>query len=40
MLRSAVKAVHAVSFEPIHPLSGVYVGVVYFKGCFARCRLG
>ena len=29
MLRAAVTAVRGVPFKPIHPLSGVYVGVIF-----------
>ena len=30
MLRAAVTAVRGVSFKPMHPLSGVYAGVIHF----------
>ena len=36
MLRAAVTAVRGVSFKPIHPLSGVYVGVILFLHPFHR----
>ena len=29
MLRAAVTAVRGVSFKPIHPLFGVYAGVIF-----------
>ena len=38
MLRAAVTAVRGVPFKPMHPLSGVYAGVITFSRPKVSCR--